>query len=73
MSVSADHFPAVLQSPVPAGQVVKGLMKMGVLASVTQSIAASTAEELARTYGAVVTTEGGDDDAETDVRPRGHL
>jgi translation initiation factor IF-2 len=48
---------------VGAAEVVKDLMKTGVLASITQSIDAETAERIALGYGAEVTREG---DADSD-------
>lgn len=53
------------QLRVGAAEVVKDLMKMGILASITQSIDAETAEKIAVGFGAEVTRgDGGESDAE---------
>lgn len=51
---------------VGAAEVVKDLMKMGVLASMTQSIDTETAEKVALGFGAEVKRAGWDDDEESD-------
>lgn len=50
------------QLRVGAAEVVKDLMRMGVLASITQSIDAETAEKIALAQGAEVTRSAGDSD-----------
>lgn len=53
------------QLRVGAAEVVKDLMKMGILASITQSIDAETAEKIAVGFGAEVTRgDDGESDAE---------
>jgi len=52
------------QLGVGAASVVKDLMKMGVLASITQSIDAETAQKIAEGYGADVTRGGEGEEAE---------
>jgi len=49
------------QLRVGAAEVVKDLMRMGVLASITQSIDAATAEKVANGYDAIVTRGGGEE------------
>jgi hypothetical protein len=51
-----------VQLRVGAAEVVKDLMRMGVLASITQSIDADTAVKIAEGYNAVITRGGGDGD-----------
>ena len=54
------------QLGVGAAEVVKDLMKMGTLASITQSIDVETASKIATGFGAVVTIG---EDVEDEVRP----
>ena len=61
------------QLRVGAAEVVKDLMKMGVLASITQSIDADTAEKVALGFGAEVTRGEGEGSAEGSLGALGVL